>query len=156
MTTPVVLDRTDRKILNLLRSDGRISNLELAQKVALSPTPCARRVHMLEQSGVITGYTATVDMARLGKGFTVFAAVHLANHTSAVVDAFEQRLRDIPEVLEAYMITGSSEYILKIATEDLHAYSDLQRQKLLTIPHVLTVDSMFILRQVKHAGLQEL
>lgn len=149
MTKYVELDRIDRKILMLLQADARISNLELAERVGLSATPCARRVRMLEDKGVITGYTARIDLAKLGKGFFAFASVHLDSHAPAVTEAFERRVLELPEILEAYTVTGSSEYVLKIATEDLHAYNNLQRQKLLTIPHVLTIDSIFILHQVK-------
>lgn len=151
MATHIELDRIDRRILTLLQADGRISNLDLAEKVGLSPTPCARRVRMLETGGVVTGYTALIDLARLGKAFFVFTVVHLDSLNKTVIDAFERRILEIPEVLEAYAVTGSSEYLLKIATEDLHAYSNLQRQKLLTIPHVVTLDSMFVLNQVKRS-----
>jgi Lrp/AsnC family transcriptional regulator, leucine-responsive regulatory protein len=149
MTKNVELDRIDRKILMLLQANARISNLELAERVGLSPTPCARRVRMLEEKGVITDYAAHLDLARFGKGFSAFASVHLDSHAPAVTEAFERRILELPEVLEAYTVTGTSEYILKIATEDLHAYNNLQRQKLLMIPHVLTIDSIFILHQVK-------
>lgn len=143
------LDRIDRKILALLQDDARMTNLELADNVGLSPTPCARRVRILENRGVIAGYCAIVDVAKMGRPFIVIATVHLDSHSPAVVDGFERRVLDLTEVLEAYAVTGSNEYLLKIATEDLHAYSDFQRKKLLTIPHVVTVDSAFVLKDVK-------
>lgn len=153
MPKVVKLDKTDEKILAALVSDGRISNLELAEKIGLTPTPCARRVKMLEDSGVVTGYTAVVDVSKLGKSLIVMVAVHLDSHSSTTLEVFERRILDMPEVLEAYMITGSMEYLLKIAAEDLTSYSAFQRSKLLVIPHVITADSMFILRQVKRRSI---
>lgn len=145
----IKLDKTDEKILAALIANGRMSNLDLAEQISLTPTPCARRVKMLEDSGVVTGYTAVVDVSKLGKSLIALVAVHLDSHNSSTLEAFERRILDMPEVLEAYMITGTMEYMLKIAAEDLTSYSAFQRSKLLSIPHVVTADSMFILRQVK-------
>lgn len=144
------LDRIDQRILSLLESNGRMSNMELAEKVGLSATPCARRVKLLEDRGILKGYTVIVDTSKLGMSLIVMVAVHLDSHGATVLDAFERRIIELPEVLEAYQITGSHEYMLKVIAKDLHAYSAFQRQKLLTIPHVLTVDSIFILKEVKH------
>ncbi|MBW7836500.1 MAG: Lrp/AsnC family transcriptional regulator [Sphingomonadales bacterium] len=143
------IDDYDRRIIKVLAAEGRISNLDLAERIGLSPTPTARRVKRLEDAGIIRGYSAVIDTAKLGQGFIVMVAVHFDNHNADIFEEFIRRIRLRPEVLEAYMITGIYECILRVATRDLQDYSDFQRQHLLSIPHVIRVDSMFVLQKVK-------
>lgn len=143
------LDRIDRRILALLQEEGRISIIDLAARVGLSPTPCSRRVRALEQSGIIRQYGALIDLAKVDLNMLVLLSVRLSSHNMADVAAFEAALGQMPEVIEAYMTTGNSEYLLKIATRDLAAYNTFQRERLLSLPMVVRVDSVFALREVK-------
>lgn len=149
ITSLMEIDDYDRRIIKVLAAEGRISNLDLAERIGLSPTPTARRVKRLEDAGIIRGYSAVIDTAKLGQGFIVMVAVHFDNHNVDMFDEFIRQIRLRPEVLEAYMITGVYECILKVATRDLQDYSDFQRRHLLSIPHVIRIDSMFVLQQVK-------
>lgn len=146
------LDRLDQKILSILQTEGRLSNVELAARVGLSPTPCARRVRILEESGAIARYSAVVDLGKVGLGMVVFASVRLSSHQLQVLEDFERAVREMPEVLDAYMVTGSSEYLLKIAARDLPSYNDFQRQKILSMPYVTQLDSVFVLKQSKSSA----
>lgn len=148
------LDRIDRRILTLLQEEGRISIIDLAARVGLSPTPCSRRVRALEQSGIIRKYGALIDLSRVDLNMLVLLSVRLSSHNMADVEAFEVALGQMPEVIEAYMTTGNSEYLLKVATRDLSTYNTFQREKLLSLPMVVRVDSVFALREVKRTPVQ--
>lgn len=130
------LDRINEKILQELARDGRLSNLALADRVGLSPSACLRRVQDLERRGIITGYRARVDRAKLGTGFTAYIAVALNDHTKAAQEAFEKAVRASPEVRECHNITGSVEYLLRIEVADLRAYKVFHTDVLGTLPQV--------------------
>jgi len=148
------LDRIDRRILTLLQEESRISIIDLAARVGLSPTPCSRRVRALEQSGIIRKYGALIDLSKVDLNMVVLLSVRLSSHNMADVEAFEAALGQMPEVVEAYMTTGNSEYLLKVATRDLSTYNTFQREKLLSLPMVVRVDSVFALREVKRTPVQ--
>ncbi len=143
------LDRFDRQILQVLQTDGRISNQELADRVGLSPSPCLRRVRALEESGLISGYRALLDAKALG--LTLMALIHISmdQHTPERFNDFEAAIADIPEVLECLLITGqSADYQLKVVVKDLDAYQELLLKRITGIKGVSGVHSSFVLRRV--------
>ena len=143
------LDRFDRQILQILQTDGRISNQELADRIGLSPSPCLRRVRTLEESGLITGYRAMLDAKSLG--LTLMALIHISmdQHTPERFNDFETAIADIPEVMECLLITGqSADYQLKVVVKDLDAYQELLLKRITGIKGVSGVHSSFVLRRV--------
>ncbi|MGH6961253.1 MAG: Lrp/AsnC family transcriptional regulator, partial [Dongiaceae bacterium] len=120
----VTLDDIDRRILAALQRDGRLSMVDLAAQVGLSATPCLRRVKRLEQSGVITGYAATVDPAATGRSLHAFVQVNLDNHAEDTVTAFQRAIMARPEVVACYPISGEFDYLLQVMVPDLEAYSE--------------------------------
>src|SRR5881398_446683 len=141
MTMSGQLDAIDWKILKELQVDGRISNVELAARVGLSPPPCLRRVRALEQGGYIRGYHAELAPEALGFGVTVFAQVGLASQAEADLQAFEQLVATWPEVREAHMLAGETDFLLKIVATDWDSYQRFLSAKLTTAPNVSHVKS---------------
>ncbi|MEV0288788.1 MULTISPECIES: Lrp/AsnC family transcriptional regulator [unclassified Kribbella] len=133
------MDDVDRAILAVLERDGRISNAELAERVGLSPSPCLRRVHRLEETGVIRGYRALIDPAAIGRGLRVIAGVRLVRHARVDVVAFEQAVVELPEVVYCHHVTGNFDYLLQIELADLSAYEDFHANQLASLPAVATV-----------------
>lgn len=147
--TPVTLDRTDRQILELLQRDGSLSNLQLADKVGLSPSPCSRRVKALEESGLILGYRALLDSRKLGLDLLALINISMDRHTPERFNNFEDKLMACPEVLECYLITGqSADYVLKVLVEDMDAYQQFLLGTLTRIEGVTGVHSSFVMRKV--------
>lgn len=142
-------DRINRQILQILESDGRISNLDLAERVGLSPSACLRRVAALEEAGVIQGYRARIDRSRLGIGFVAYLTVGLSMHTKAVQEAFEAALLRSDEVRECHNITGTSEYLLRVECTDLQAYKAFHTEVLGTLPHVTSIVSYVVMGSPK-------
>lgn len=143
------LDRYDRQILRVLQEDGRISNQDLASRIGLSPSPCLRRVHALEQSGLITGYRALVEPKLLGLSLMALVHISMDQHTPERFESFEAQIRDIPEVMECLLITGqTADYQLKVVVKDLDAYQELLLNRITRIKGVTGVHSSFILRRV--------
>jgi len=143
------LDRTDKRILTELQKNGRISNLELADAIGLSPSPCLRRVKQLEDSGIIEGYTALLNASRLGLKLMALIQINMDKHTPDRFEHFENMIKSYPEVLECLLIAGqSADYLLKIAVQDMEVYQDFLLNKITKIPGVTDVHSSFVLRQV--------
>ena len=143
------LDKIDRQILALLRENARISNLELAESVNLSPTPCARRVKQLEDSGVITGYSVTTDPRKLGYQLSVYIAISMDKHTAERFSNFEKKLRDFPEVVSCSIVTGRSEdYLIKALVKDMAHYEEFLLHRLNRIEGIAQVHTSFELREV--------
>lgn len=143
------LDRYDRRILELLQQQGRISNQELAERIGLSPSPCLRRVRALEEAGVIAGYRALLDASALG--LTLLALVHISmdRHTPERFANFEARISELPEVLECLLITGQeADYQLKVIVRDMQAYQELLLNRITRIEGVSGVHSSFVMRPV--------
>ncbi|MEX2648254.1 MAG: Lrp/AsnC family transcriptional regulator [Alphaproteobacteria bacterium] len=143
------LDATDRKILAVLEAEGRISIVELAAQVGLSPTPCQRRVKRLEADGVIRGYAARLDPKAMGRGFQAFVLVNLANHGEETVAAFQEAVRARPEVVGAYALSGEFDYLLHVTAPDLEAFSAFALKALLRLPGVRDTRSSFALSTLK-------
>lgn len=143
------LDKIDRQILALLRENARMSNLELAESVNLSPTPCARRVKQLEDSGVITGYSLTTDPRKLGYQLSVYIAISMDKHTAERFSNFEKKLREFPEVVSCSIVTGRSEdYLIKALVKDMAHYEEFLLHRLNRIEGIAQVHTSFELRQV--------
>jgi Lrp/AsnC family leucine-responsive transcriptional regulator len=142
-------DRIDRHILRELRSDGRLSNAKLAETVGLSATPCWNRVRALEEAGVIEGYTALLSQKSLGYPDTVIIEVTLDRHDDEVFEKFGQALAKLPEVMEAYLLTGEYDYLIKVAVAGTAGYEEFLRRKLYKIPGLRHSRSTFVLRCLK-------
>jgi DNA-binding Lrp family transcriptional regulator len=143
------IDQIDERILRVLSSDGRISNVELAERVGLSPSACLRRVQALERAGIIAGYRAVIDPAARGKGFTAYVAVGLSSHTKASQEAFERAITRSPEVRECHNITGSYEYLLRVEAADLAAYKVFHTDILGVLPQVSSITSFVVMGSPK-------
>ena len=143
------LDKIDRQILALLRENARMSNLELAESVNLSPTPCARRVKQLEDAGIITGYSVTTDPRKLGYQLSVYIAISMDKHTAERFSNFEKKLREFPEVVSCSIVTGRSEdYLIKALVKDMAHYEEFLLHRLNRIEGIAQVHTSFELRQV--------
>lgn len=143
------MDAKDRQILKELQRDGRLTNAELSERVNLSPSPCLRRVRNLEQAGVIDRYVAIVDREAAGYPVTAFVQVTLARHDREVVEAFEARVRETPQILTCHLMTGSSDYLLQIVVAGLDAYEDFMRGTLHDTPGIATINTSFVYGTVK-------
>jgi Lrp/AsnC family transcriptional regulator, leucine-responsive regulatory protein len=143
------LDRYDRRILEELQRDGRVSNQELADRIGLSPSPCLRRVRTLEEAGIIRGYTALLDARALGLNLMAILSISMDKHTPERFERFDAAVSAMPEVLECLLITGrDADYQLKVVVRDMDAYQDLLLNKLTRIEGVTGVHSSFVLRSV--------
>lgn len=149
---PITLDEIDRKIIRTLQSDGRLTNLDLAAQVGLSPTPCLRRVRKLEEAGVIAGYVALVDQTRVNLPVNVFVSVSMDKQHEETLEAFEREVRTWPEVMECYLMTGDSDYLLRIVARDLQAYNRFLMEKLTRMPGLANIRSSFSLKQVAYSA----
>ncbi|MEM6711660.1 MAG: Lrp/AsnC family transcriptional regulator [Pseudomonadota bacterium] len=145
-----MIDDLDRRIVQTLESDGRITNAALAERVGLSPSACLRRVQALEDSGVIAGYRAVIDRSKLGAGLKVYVAVDLVRHSRDALIAFERSMKSIPEVRECHNVSGSVAYILLVEVPDLAAYKRLHTDVLGGIEQMASITSYFVLDSPKN------
>ncbi|MFD1787099.1 Lrp/AsnC family transcriptional regulator [Sphingomonas floccifaciens] len=145
----MAFDRIDRQILGLLQEDGRMTNVDLAERVGLTAPPCLRRVRALEEAGAIQGYHASLDPASLGYTITVFAMVSLKSQAEADLTAFEQHVASIPEVRECHMLNGEIDFILKIVATDLRSFQELLTTQLTPAPNVSHVKTSLTIRTSK-------
>ena len=144
------LDSIDRRLLAELQAEGRITNVELAQRVGLTAPPCLRRVRALEESGVIRGYHADLDASKLGFAITVFAMVSLRSQAEEDLRAFEAHVKTLPEVRECHMLNGEIDFILKIVAGDLKAFQDILTTHLTPAPNVASVKTSLTIRTSKN------
>ena len=147
------LDAIDRKILAQLQTDGRMSLSDLAGKVGLSPSPCLRRVRMLERVGVITRYVAVLDQQAVGLPVSVFVSIKLERQKQDALDRFAKAIARWPEVLECYLMTGPRDYWLRVVVPDLAAYERFVKQKLTRLDGIASIESSFALEQVKYSNV---
>ncbi|MGO4402976.1 Lrp/AsnC family transcriptional regulator [Bosea sp. RAF48] len=145
----IVLDTIDRRILSVLRDDGRITNQDLSQRVGLSPTPCLRRLKRLEETGVIQGYTAVVDPKAYGLPFSVFVSVRLTQQNQEQITEFEKAVESWSEVAECYLMTGSQDYLLRVVTDGIEGYERFLKQKATRLKCIQSVESNFALATIK-------
>lgn len=150
MNTPdSVLDKIDLDILREVQADGRLSNAKLSDKLAISETPCWRRLKRLESEGFINGYQAVLNRNKLGYGVVGFAQVTIGDHASDEPLIFEQEIANIPEVLSCHNVTGDYDYLIQIVARDLDAYGSFIRDRLRKLPGVASIHSNLSLREVK-------
>ncbi len=143
------MDDKDRQIIRALQRNGRMTNQDLAAEVSLSPSPCLRRLKNLEASGAIRGYSVSVDARAYGLPVNVFVRVSLERHTEEAVQHFESRIKAIDEVLECYVMTGLSDYLLRVVVADLDDYENFVRKRLHPIGGIGSIDTSFVYGTVK-------
>ena len=143
-------DPIDKRILTELQRNGRVSNVDLANAVGLSPSPCLRRVRDLENAGVIDRYAAILDQASAGYALSVFVQVTLERQVETALDAFERVVAERPEVMECYLMTGDADYLLRIVVPDVAAYEGFLKNHLTRIQGVSSIKSSFALNRVKY------
>ncbi|MGY3614235.1 Lrp/AsnC family transcriptional regulator [Bradyrhizobium sp. USDA 10063] len=144
------LDGFDRKILDALQENGRITTQELAERVGLSATPCARRIKRMEDDGVIDRYVTLLNPERLGLGLTVFVNVRLNTQSAGAFDAFEEAVRKLPEVVGCYLLAGNYDYLIQVRVADVEAFRSFIRDRLVTIEGIGETQSNVVLEETKH------
>ena len=150
---PITLDETDRRILRVLQRNARISNVDLANEVGLSPSPCLRRMRLLEESGAIQGYRVIVDAKAYGLPVTVFIRIRLERHSAELVRHFETKVRALDEVLECHLMTGPADYLLRVVVSGLDAYEDFIRNRIHPIGGIGSIDTSFVYGTIKNSGV---
>ena len=143
------MDAIDRNIIRALQQNARLSNQELAEVVGLSPSPCLRRVRILEKQGILSGYTAIVDQDKYGLPLSVFVHIRLERHSEECIKSFEDGIAKLDEVMECYLMTGTFDYSLYVVSENLKSYETFVREKISTIPGIAGIDSSFVFGRVK-------
>jgi DNA-binding Lrp family transcriptional regulator len=146
------LDRIDRQILDALQGNARLTMAELAEKVSLSPSPCWRRVQLLERGGFILGYHARLDRRRLGLGVHGFVNLRMENHTPRTAASFERQVVALPEVIACQNLSGQYDYQLELVAADHEAFARLVREKIRSLPGVKDIYTSFTLKEVKTAA----
>lgn len=143
------MDALDFKIVQELQQNGRLTNQELSERINLSPSPCLRRLKKLEKDGVIHGYTALVDQEKYGLDLDIFVQVKLERSTQDLIDVFEKHVDEIDEILECYLITGTSDYLLHIVSENLKTYEKFMRERMTQIPGIANLETSISFGTVK-------
>lgn len=146
------LDAFDMRILSVLQEDARASNVDIAERINLSPTPCLRRIRNLEKDGVIRGYRAEIDRNKVGLGLTVFVEIKVGQHNRASSDRLQEALLAVPEVASCHLISGEADFLAEVVVADLVAYETLLTETLLDLPGVTDIRSNFAIRTVKTGG----
>ncbi|MCP5152405.1 MAG: Lrp/AsnC family transcriptional regulator [Ectothiorhodospiraceae bacterium] len=144
------VDAADRRILEVIQGDARVSNAELADRVGLSPSPCWRRVRALEERGVVRKYVTLLDPEAVGLPINVFAMVSLEKQIEGSLETFEQAISRRPEVMECYLMTGEFDYLLRVVVPDVAAYRSFVLDHLTRIPGIASIKSSFSLKQVRY------
>jgi DNA-binding Lrp family transcriptional regulator len=147
------MDEKDRQILRELQKDGRTSNAELAERVNLSPSPCLRRLRILEKSGVIEGYTAIVNQKAYGLPVTVFIQIKLSHHSTEAAQEFERRIHNINEIIDCHLMTGDTDYLLRVVVGSLEAYEVFIRERIHPIPAIASINTSFAYGVVKQCRI---
>lgn len=145
----IKLDNLDRRILSALQRDARLTNVQLAEEVGLSPSPCLRRVRLLEEKGIIRGYQAALDRGEVGLGLTVFVGIKVKQHHDELARAFREEVVKLQEVVSCHLVSGEADFLLQVVVPDLAAYEALLQEKLLKLPGVSDIRSNFAISTVK-------
>ena len=144
------LDEIDHRILRELQRDARQTHQQLSERIGLSPSPCARRIRKLEADGYITGYSADIAEDRMGFGFSVFVSIRLDKQIDDQLSAFEAEISRCPEVVDCWLMTGSSDYLIRVAVSDLNDFERFLTARLTKIPGVASIESSIPIRRVKY------
>jgi Lrp/AsnC family leucine-responsive transcriptional regulator len=147
------LDRADRAIIEALQLNARLTNVELADRVGLSPSACLRRVNLLEKKGRISGYSAEIDAAKVDYDVVVLVQITLTGQSASILRDFEEAVIRIPNLLACFLMAGAKDYILRIAARDVSDYGSIHSNHLASLPHVQSMESNFVLRTVANRGL---
>lgn len=150
---PIILDAFDRKIIDVLRADGRIPITDLAKRVGLSKTPCQVRLKRLIANGTVRGFRAIVDPARLGLDHIAFAEVKLSDTREEALEAFRRAVLRIPEVEECHMIASSFDYLLKVRTADIRRYREVLGERISSLPHVASTSTFVAMETIRDSGM---
>ncbi|HLF32118.1 MAG TPA: winged helix-turn-helix transcriptional regulator [Xanthomonadales bacterium] len=150
---PHRLDRTDRQILNALQAEGRISNVALARKVNLTPTPCLERVRRLEREGYITGYTALLDAKKVDAGLLVFVEISLLRNSPDAFSDFRREASRLTGILECHLVSGNFDYLIKARVKDMEEYRKLLGEKILALPGVSDSRSYVVMEEVRETTI---
>ena len=145
------IDVIDRKIIAAVQADGRITTNELAERVGLSPSPCARRLRLLEESGVIKGYTAVIDQKAVGLPVNAFALIKLERQREEDLERFQAAVAHWPEVVDCYLMTGQKDYLMRVVVRDLDGYERFIKDKLTRLHGIASIETSFALAQVKRS-----
>lgn len=145
-------DVADRRILEALQADGRLTNVELAERVAMSTSPCWRRVRQLESAGVIKGYRAELDRRKLGLGVLAFISVQIDSHSDADAVRFEEQVARLPEVIACYSVSGEADFLLQVVAPDLDTYADFAMTVIRRLPGIKAMHTSFVLKEIKEPG----
>jgi len=156
MATTFKLDKIDRKILEILQSNAKITNAQLSKDIGLSPAPTLERVKKLENQGIITSYHAKLDLGKIGLGVSTFVQVSLKGHKKATTDAFLKEIEKIDEVVECHHMTGTADFVLKIVAKDMESYQKLMLEKVSEIEVVNTLETNVILKTYKDSKVMPL
>jgi len=148
------MDRLDRSILIALQENARIANIDLAAKIGLSPSACLRRVAQLEKSGFINGYHASLNPTKIGHDVLVLVFITLRGQSNEMMVDFEKAVKKIPQILGCFLIAGANDYILRVAARDVDDFGKVHSTYLSALPHVLKMESNFVLREVMNRGIQ--
>jgi Lrp/AsnC family leucine-responsive transcriptional regulator len=146
------LDGYDKRILAALQRDGRLTNVQLAEEIGLSPSPCLRRVRQLEETGVIRGYQASLEAEAVGLGLTVFVGVKVERHHEVEAENFRLAVLALPEVISAFLVSGESDFLLHVVVPDLRDYERFLTESLLRLPGVRDIRSNFAIKTIKPPG----
>lgn len=148
----ISLDSIDRRILNALQDDGRLQNVDLAKKVGLSPSPCLRRVRLLEEAGIIERYVAILDPSKVAAGLTVFTRVWLKGQDEKTVNSFIHAIKDMPQITECHLMAGDCDFLLRVAVADLDAYRQFQISELGRLKEVQSFKTEIPMQKVKQTS----
>ncbi len=146
---PIKIDNTDRKILQILQTNAKITNAQLSKDIGLSPAPTLERVKKLENMGIIRSYHAVLDTSKVGLGVTTFVQVFLSSHKKSCLDAFVEKISEIDNVIECHHITGSCDFLLKVIAADIQSYQKLMLEEISEIEEISNMQSMVILSTFK-------
>ncbi|WP_440515048.1 Lrp/AsnC family transcriptional regulator [Serratia sarumanii] len=147
------MDNIDRKIITELQKNGKLTNQELSERINLSPSPCLRRVKILEKQGIINGYTAIIDEKKYGLPVISFVRIRLNSHSADTIQHFEKSIQDEERIIECYIITGGHDYLLRVLVENLNDYENFIRRRLQPISGIASIDTSFAYGVVKRSSV---
>ena len=147
------MDKIDKLILSTLQEDARISNIIISEKVGLSPSACHRRMEQLKRSKVIKNFSTNLNLEKIGYPVLVMVNISLKGQSANMLHEFEKEVKKIPQVLSCFLLSGNSDYLLRIAAQDIKDYEQIHLNFLSLLPHVLRIESIFILREIVNRGL---